>query len=183
MIVLGIDPDLHTIGFGMVDGITPLWVGSTRVPREIKGDSALEALPGAVERVLGRLIQSGAQTPDLVVVETQRYHQRKGADVHDIMRLSCSTGICLGQCRALWDVPQQLATTSAWKGDVPKAIHQARFMKKFFGWEVDQLKSYSRPVEDMKHWLAGSEHLSKSDWKHVGDALGLALFGSVGKRV
>ena len=55
------------------------------------------------------------------------------------------------------------------KGTVPKPIHQARTYRRM-GWDCERLKSYSVPKTP-------GYDIDPGAWKHVGDALGLALWG------
>lgn len=66
-----------------------------------------------------------------------------------------------------------LPLPSQWKGSVPKEIHQARVLRKV-GIEPKKGAGYCYPADPkvLKRW-----GFPKGSWKHLSDAIGLALWG------
>lgn len=171
MIVLGIDPDLHSTalaGWDMKKRVVT-FVGVIRVSEKLKGREAAVAM-----------CQELAKYPlddDVVVIEGQeiRYTARKGADPQDIVNLAVVAGGAASQAKGRVLMP----SPSQWKGSIPKAVHQARVLGKL-GWPSETVgrstRAYTRPTGGFEGVL-GAKDLGKEDWKHVVDAIGLAMWG------
>ena len=176
MIVLGIDPDLHTTAIAgyctLRKQVTLLSV--VRVPPTFKDRSAAIKMCREVE---GMLFD---ETRVVVEGQSVRYTSKKGANPQDIVHLAMVAGACIQ--RAEQDGAQEILCPlpSEWKGTVPKHIHQARILSEL-GWPYETIgrstKAYARPASGFEG-VFGAETLNKGDWKHVVDAIGLAMWGA-----
>lgn len=180
-VVIGIDPDLRRVGIGAVDVETrkAVYVAVPKVfSDKTEADAVREIVPqlrgciSDVMKALGHPLCMG------VVVEGQEiaYSAQQGANPRSILVLAQVAGALL--CEAGYEVTKEkilFPKPIEWKGNVPKPIHQARVYNTL-GWEYEQTKEYTRPT-NVGPEVMGADALNKSDWKHVGDALGLALWG------
>lgn len=186
---IGIDPDLHDLSIGVWDHDGPVTAYVVHLKRET-GLEREEAVDRMV-REFQRFIEMGLHLPDLedrhaepeVIVMEGQSLKRRGKAQHrrpdDIVRLAQVAAQCLGMLRIVFD---SLATSFAfpdperWKGSVAKHAMQARLYKAL-GWGYTIIgtgdNKYARPVNPP----ASFNHISKGQWKHVGDALLLAKWG------
>lgn len=200
--VLGIDPDLDTTAFAFVDANTTC-VELVGVARPLKGvGRKVERMVAAInvaftniacdthEFTYSQKIRDAFERGRIfcTVVEGQQIYQGVRQRPDDILRLSQVAGggagiashLC-GATRLLMPRPQE------WKGSVPKPIHQARVLERL-GWP------YERKGPAPKRTMGKVEHsgycvptsvpsdvalydVRPSDWKHIVDAIGLALWG------
>lgn len=176
--VLGIDPDSKATAWAIVDphsrqGVAPLSVGVWKTK---------SAETAGVIRELSVALQSftGAKSMgyfDLVVVEGQEHHHGRKTPPNDLIRLGQIAGALAGFYSTLCNTIA-IPTPTRWKGSVPKDIHQARTFAKL-GILSSKAAGYSFPSGCAAlSRVQGAASLNKSDWKHVGDALGLALWGA-----
>lgn len=118
---------------------------------------------------------------DLAVVEGQQIYTGGKAAHADIVKLAQTAGGLLGILAVLDPLlPLQFPTPAEWKKQTPKPINQGRT---FAHYDIDfeAGKDYSWPIGCQTALrISGFSTLRKGDWKHVGDALGLALFGARG---
>jgi len=179
MIFLGIDPDLHSLAIASV-GIGPV-VRSLRVVNS-KGSTERDAVVDMASALAKLQLP---ETPTVVVVEAQEvvYTARSGANPRDLINLAAVAGATVCKMKMLFpSASVWLTPPGTWKGQVPKQIHQARMFSKL-GWPYEPRGSkirtgYCRPLSyGSQEAPAGAEGLNISDWKHVGDAVGLALWG------
>lgn len=116
-----------------------------------------------------------------VCVEGQElvYTARSGANPRDLAILANVSGALISE--ASHETNNILLPSPAeWKKQVPKAIHQARIYTTI-GWEFesvgkDKKRGYCRPTSVPADLITGK--INKSDWKHIGDAIGLAQWAS-----
>jgi hypothetical protein len=107
-----------------------------------------------------------------VVIEGQQIYAGSKAQPNDLLKLAIISGMWAGACAQIFPKAQIIIPKPReWKGSIDKATYQARMYHKL-GWGYEKCKGYSIPV----HPTVG-HHLSNNEWKHVGDALGLALWG------
>lgn len=191
-LVVGIDPDLHTPGIAAARWVGGEWVicwlDCPSTPKAFKGLSGMALLTDLVAESAAALRLklndsfSPKPTYPLIVVEAMKVRQAAGAETKNpqsLVDLSVAGGITagifhreLGASNGGRLSGEQIHVEPAvWKGSVKKPIHQARSYSKL-GWDYKQLKDYSRPVNNPP---VGS-HLKRTDWKHVGDAVGLVLW-------
>lgn len=185
-ISIGVDPDLHRTAFAAVCEQQVLAVGVARVASWLKGPDAVAAMVAML-----RYHHSDAEhswdhwtrLSSVLVVEGQQIYaggkkSTKGWD--SVLLLAQVAGAAAGiltQYRQDLIIPRP----QKWKGSIPKAVHQARVLKRR-GIEYD-MKGSKTPKSDTRYCVprgrlaAGSDTLADSDWKHVVDAIGLADWG------
>jgi len=180
---IGIDPDLHDLSIGVWNHDGPVTAYVVHLKRET-GLGREEAVDRMVREFRSRVYQLHEEHEDaeVIVMEGQSL-RRRGAAQHkrpdDIVRLAQVAAQCLGMLRIVFD---SLATSfefpdpETWKGSVAKHAMQARLYKSL-GWGYTIVGTgsnrYARPVNPP----ASFNHISKGQWKHVGDALLLAKWG------
>lgn len=173
---LGIDPDMHDMPVAEVDEAGKLIeIHLMRVPKSITGREALIEMTSQIHKSCIRF-----QEYEAITVEGQEWYQfgpSKTKNPKSIGFLATVAGGALtafggcGACRKYFPTPQE------WKGSVPKQIHQARVLARM-GVEYEKTTNqhgtgYCFP----KGFAIGSIKLSKGDWKHAVDAIGLAQYG------
>lgn len=118
---------------------------------------------------------------DYIVIEGQK-NVHGTARKDDILNLAVSAGMCAVFADSLMGHPYSqvlIPNPHTWKGDAHKHVHQARLCKKL-GWKYTKRGSsdktkYCVPSEhDIEHV---GEDVNPGDWKHILDAVGLALYG------
>lgn len=185
MIYLGVDPDLHNTGLALADHERVYAVRIVTVPGKLKGERAVVEMCKQVRFAIPQLLsehyqeRNGAEVAGGVVEGQQRY-VGKGGTPDVLINLACVAGAAIAQ---LADHVGPEAThrplPRQWKGDVPKAIHQARLCSRL-GWSYEKRADYVVP--HVLHAKApvpfGVELLKDAAWKHVMDAIGLARWGS-----
>ena len=177
-LVLGIDPDLDTTAYAAARDGRIECVGVVRVK---KG----RGLEGLVTELCAHMDNVPA---DLIVVEGQQIYQGMRQRPDDILRLAQFAGVAAGLAaaqsgcfRVLMPRPQE------WKGSVPKPIHQARVLTRL-GWAYEQKgpppKRRAGKMEHAGYCVPTNVprdvdlyDVRPSDWKHIVDAIGLALWG------
>ena len=167
--ILAFDPDLHHTAWAHCDASHRLTGGIIEVGSFYKGDDAVRemAIELGMEGPHHRL--AGEST---LIVESQELHLGHRSAPKDIIRLAQVAGAILGAF-GISPKTSMLVSPSTWKGQVPKEIHQARVCKKL-GWDFEAMSDHVRPAQ--KHWDGFTVH-KPSDWKHLMDAVGLALWG------
>lgn len=173
---IGIDPDLHDLAIGYWLNGQPHGAKVIHVPKK-KG----LVRQAAVLEMVQQLGIQGIEIPEGTVglaVEAQTL-QRTGLKQHkrpqDIVILGNVAGAVLGLCACTLSIDQILfPIPEEWKGQIPKAVMQARLYADLeWGYEMVG-KDYARPLripQNFRHILAGQ-------WKHVADALLLARWAS-----
>lgn len=205
MIILGGDPDLHNCPFAILEvkhGQRPkvLQVEIASVPEALHGREAVAAASFAVYEALQRL----RHLPDLVCIESQQIYTKgpyKTPNPDDILLIAHITGIVVGFCGL--QVKREnilLPQPKEWKANIPKGPQQARSYK-ILGWnseshgKVTHSRAHKDGVEKVRDtsWSSPNGVLEgltgvadpatlgvspQGQWKHVGDAIGLALWGA-----
>lgn len=166
--ILAFDPDLHNTAWAHCTYDRKLTGGIIRVDPGYKGDDAVTEM--AIE--LGMEGEHNQHAGYTLLVESQELHYGHRSAPKDIIRLAQVAGAILGSF-GVSPSHVRLVSPSTWKGQVPKEIHQARVCKKL-GWDFEPMSDYVRPAQ--KHWEGFTIH-KPSDWKHLMDAVGLALWG------
>lgn len=166
-VVLGIDPDTRTPAYAVCTAADVLEVGI--LPEDLR----------QLATVLGVVL--GRHTPNGVVVEGQQIYPGAPAAPNDILKLGQSAGIVAGIILALCPTASLVMPVPAdWKKQTPKVVNQARSMTHFglLYARTEGKEPYCYPSGCSRAAkIAGAGRLNKGDWKHVGDALGLALHG------
>lgn len=177
--VLGIDPDCHNTALAMYSpGGEVTFLGVAKVDAAYKGQLAAPEMFGAVSEVVKPLWL----TPQpLIVMEGQRIRRGGSAtkNPQSIVELAAAAGVALGAVKALWPyAPVLWVEPQVWKGSVPKQVHQLRILSRL-GWPGEkagsQAKGYARPKKGSEPEVG--KHISRGQWKHVMDAIGMALWG------
>jgi hypothetical protein len=182
--VLGIDPDLHTTGWAEVSH----WPGETyklqrvgifRAPPATRGNDAVLAMIRSSRAVL----ISSEVLFDKVVVEGQQIYRGRTKNPPDILRLAqVAGGIVAAATHLAPNDGLLLPTPMEWKKQVPKSICQRRAYRDL-GLLDNITKHGSKTKPNEAYWalndpsIPGTQHLKVSDWKHVSDAVALALWG------
>jgi len=195
MIAVGIDTDMHKMAVAMVGfdheatvrHVTPLgaWVVRHGVDGAI-GRDAILAMNNAFVTFLGvtplHVDALGGLWNPIFVIEHQSvvYTAKEGKNPQNIVNLSAVSGLVCGQLKMLYsNGAVLLPSPNDWKQSQPKRINQPRTYEKF-GWQHEIRATgknrYAAPVPLPKD-LPGSDTWTMSDWKHIGDAFGLALHG------
>ena len=182
MIIIGIDPDLHNTGIAgyCTKNNTVTFVDVLRVRKSASGRGTTGR-----KAVLAMCNQAGniPLDEDCVVVEGQEiaYTSKSGANPRDIMLLATVAGGFLAKAWADDARHVLFPPPNEWKGSVPKHTHQARIYDKLY-WEFKKTgtskTSYAYPTKGHED-VHGASTLNKGDWKHVGDAIGLAMWGAL----
>lgn len=169
--VLGIDPDLHNLGWAVVEhdglGFKVFALGTVSITAKVKGDTAVAMMLTS----LGE--QPWHQTHGLVVEGQQAYlgAQRK-ATPEDLIRLAQVAGGAFASARRPWHDLACVVLPRVWKGQVDKPITQARICARL-GWDYERKSNW---VEPKAAGLEGFD-VSGKRWSHVMDAIGLAIYG------
>lgn len=180
---IGIDPDLHDLSIGVWNHDGPVSAYVVHLKRE-KGLEREEAVDRMVREFRSRVhsLYEEHEEPEIIVMEGQSL-KRSGSKKHrrpdDIVRLAQVAAQCLGMLRIVYDslgTSFEFPDPERWKGHVAKHAMQARLYKQL-GWGYTIIgtgdNKYARPVNPP----ATFNHISKGQWKHVGDALLLAKWG------
>ena len=136
---------------------------------------------GAHSAIYSHLISARtAETLEVTVEDPQIYLAKGPARHGDIMRLAQIAAAVASVASMFPDVRAiRMPTPQQWKGSVPKEIHQARILSRL-GVPYDVVKGktsgYCVPKVDGLGgaWAAPR---AKGEWKHLVDAIGLALWG------
>lgn len=191
MLFIGCDPDLHNTSFAVVDEAKVLrGVFVAKVPKEIKGRDAL--VPAAV--AIKNLFDESEHPSDFprawheqvgcVAIESQElaYSAAAGVPPGDVALIADVSGAATSFGIILWKCPMLRPAPQAWKGSRPKQVHQMHICD-LQKWEYTkhggkkQSRAYVVPkFPDGYPPVLGVEPLLQSDWKHVMDAIGLALY-------
>lgn len=166
-VVLGIDPDTKTPAYAVCTASDVLEVGI--LPEDLRQQTTVLGV------VLARHAPNGA------VIEGQEIYPGAPAAPNDILKLGQHAGINAGIVLALCPTAVlSMPKPSDWKKQVPKVINQARSMSHFgiLYARTTGKDAYCYPSGCCKAAkIGGAGRLNRGDWKHVGDALGLALYG------
>lgn len=155
-VFIGIDPDVNHTGVCVIrDGVVV--EAQLIVPAEMPGFDLRWRMAKALAIELDYLIEEFQ--PDLCVIEWQAIRPSDPRP-NDILELCTVGGMALLAC-AREDIAVERPLPVAWKGSVPKKIHQKRIMDAY-GDTADNTFDY----------------IAKAKVNHVVDALGLAMWGS-----
>lgn len=177
-VFLGVDPDMHFVCFWIVNGRGyPLDRYPIELPTKLKGRDALMALADSIHNAsygIHRMMKpyhcAGA------AVESQELYQfgeSKTKNPKSIMQLATAAGMILAEVRKYTE-NIYFPAPQAWKGSVPKGIHQARICSRV-EWKYEQVggrDGYCQPkgLQECLDMRIGSQ------WKHAMDSIGLALY-------
>ena len=177
-LILACDPDTHHSGLALVrlaDG-KPVWVGCAHSTGKTGDDTVIAQIDAIGEISIGGPGTHPGGMFAAVIVESQEiaYTARQGKNPRSMIPVAQVAGAAMAQLRIRTACFENyLVKPQAWKGSVPKHLHQARTLAKL-GWAYEQGKEYSRPTD--KPDVAGAELLNPGDWKHVVDAIALGMW-------
>lgn len=167
-VVLGFDPDTKTPAYAVVTLDEILEVGI--LPNELR------KFVVGMESVLRRYV------PALAVVEGQEIYSGSKVRPNDIKLLAQHAGIAVGHIataspttQITWPEPRE------WKQQQPKKVNQGRTFKHYNIGYVLSLgaEPHCYPSGCARAAkIANAGKLKQGDWKHVADAVGLALYGA-----
>lgn len=181
---VGVDPDMHDLFFAYVgqDG-NPVGCEVVRVGKKKTDRDALLTMCLALNAKNFHWLLR--QNYDLyfpaAAVESQELYQGGASatkNPRSIMQLATVAGATMATilqthsvAHAFFPAPQ------AWKGSVPKHIHQARICSRL-GWKYNVVGDTNKGtaycvVTNPPDFL---QSINKSDWKHCIDSFGLALY-------
>ncbi len=178
---IGCDPDTHACSFALVDDQdNVIELACCKVPDKLTGLDAVVAMGHALSNFW---LQYGHLHSMAYAVEAQEVAytaRQKGANPRSLILVANVAGMALqAGMRSCLEVRPYMPYPSQWKGSVPKQIHQGRILDRlgcdFERVGKDPSTGYCRPTSGTERW-AGAEELNKGDWKHVVDAIGLALW-------
>jgi hypothetical protein len=184
-VYIGIDPDLQRPALAAVQGSDVVFVACFKTSKS-KQQAAVEEIAKEamhwMDGVCDSLGFAGYHYPDLsgIAVEAQEIYRGKTKNPQDIAVLAASAGVLLGAARARWPHADAVfALPKDWKKGVPKRIHQARVLKRL-GVPCELVgekgTGYCVPLWPEGKLPIGEADLNRSDWKHVVDAIGLAVY-------
>lgn len=180
MIYLGVDPDLNNTALALIDEAGAVGVHVISIGTNHKGLDAVECMCAQI----GSRLPLWADTipePNKIRIESQKVYVHSKSDPDDLIRLATVSGALVLACQQLWSkAGVRLVLPQDWKGQQPKGINQGRtFAALGIPFECtgkpSDKKSYCYPTT-APATIKGAGALKKADWKHVGDALGLALY-------
>ena len=173
-LALGIDPDSRCTAWAVVSPTKIVAVGVIRGPEneDVAQIVMLRNSGFALEAILKR------HNIQLAVVEGQAIHHGSKARPADILKLGIVAGGCAGQIAYLQpSVSLAVPLPSDWKGQTKKPIDQWRTFQ-HFGVLATKGADYTTPDGcAVIAAVEGAQAIKRGDWKHLGDALGLALYG------
>jgi len=180
---IGIDPDLHDLSIGVWNGNGPVSAYVVHLKREkgLEREEAVDRMVREFRTRLEQLVEKKYPGPRVVVMEGQSL-RRRGRAQHkrpdDIVRLAQVAAQCLGMLRMSFHplTSFEFPDPERWKGSVAKHAMQSRLYR-VLGWGYTIVgtgaNKYARPDNPPTSF----DHISKGQWKHVGDALLLAKWG------
>lgn len=181
---IGIDPDMHTTGIAAIrddcKGLKPFLLHASCVKAKgAKNGEAVVEMCAAIRdhwlEMIGMCPPSGCVA---FAVEGQELYLGKTKNPRSIMFLAAAAGAALHECVAQYPAAYALfPRPGEWKGQVPKHVCQSRvFTKLGLSYTIrgNKEKDSAYCVPELTEPLVNSTYLNPGDWKHVGDAVGLA---------
>jgi hypothetical protein len=184
MIFVGIDPDLHCTAVGIWANGKPQtahMIRTKRVPGRIEQEAVVD-MAYQVSVFQWHLFRAvGAFAVEAQTLKRAGLKQHKNPQ--DIVTLGNVAGAILGVVHLAFDAPCPpiyFPTPETWKGQIPKAVMQARFYEEM-GWGYEMIGksktapgTYARPLNPPPVF----NNILPGDWKHAADALMLARWAS-----
>lgn len=177
---IGVDPDMHFLSFWMInENGGPVYHDEVRVAKKITGRAALREMAYKIGRscLIGHHFSPKEISPSVGCVEAQELYQfgaGKTKNPRSIMMLATVAGMCLQKFNSMKEgMETYFPPPQEWKGNVPKQIHHARICSRL-NWNYDKVggkdDGYCVPTG------ADILDISKGEWKHALDSIGLALY-------
>jgi len=168
--IMGVDPDCSTTAWAVLDAKEGKFTG-LGVVRSEGGPLAQVATAHSNMDVL-----AAARFADRIVLEGQEARYGSTPNFQSIVGLAFAAG----GFAALAPTKTEVAMPHRWTGGIPKVIRHRRLWAKL-GLDPVNLKvnkDYARPIKrgGMPETVPWPKDVRASDWKHIGDAMGLALY-------
>lgn len=186
---IGVDPDTTKTAIALVSvGEKPQVVATYIVKQSGKRDrAATMAIIEQFYTFMQTCIASGAMLPSQeeivgIAVEGQEIYQGKGKDgkaktgnPKSVLALAPISGAIIALFRAMFPkVPIFFPAPKTWKGNRPKHVHH-NHIGRVLGWEMKTVgQTYAYPVGE--NLVPLGDPPSQTEWKHVMDAVGLAIW-------
>lgn len=175
-LVIGIDPDTKSTAVAVATKHKLLAVVVIKPSKQHEDDTPAVAMARALWQQLPNVFKLYG-TVSAVVVEGQQIRHDASAPPADILQLALVAGACVGIAGGL-HIPLLVPLPHDWKGNTPKPINQMRTFRAF-GLPAEQRSEYCVPLDSPAlQSVQGYQDVTISDWKHLGDAAGLALWGA-----
>lgn len=192
-VAIGVDPDTTKTALAIVDlngpSVLAVYVMRQKGKRERQASIRMAEIAAGIVKhhaFVKDEIFPPVEWVKAVAIEGQELYLPKSGKGKDsqgtknprsILWLAPISGIWMGLLKLLFpDAAMFFPAPSGWKGQTPKQIHHNRIGKKL-GWEMENHgskdKGYAAPVD--VNIPVGSD-IIESDWKHIMDAIGLALW-------
>lgn len=171
MIWLGVDPDTQHTGICLYSADPKYYiVGIIRTPSGLVGTEAIIAQAKGAQQFFLYLFANYLSTEFGLVVERQtKFHHRKSRP-EALLKLALVSGVWLGQANRFARI--FLPEPVEWKGQIPKEIHHRRVMKEAdLSYQMDRDHIVPTNIPSFCKILT-------SDWTHIIDAIGLAIWAS-----
>ena len=183
---IGVDPDLHTTPFAVIDeNGRLLFLEMSVIFKKFKAERAvINQQDSMIDVVAAFAFQKEDVKAFAVESQNVTYTGRTGKNPQDMIPIAQVAGGASMLLAGALHVPDEfrfMPRPSEWKGNVPKQIHHARICK-LLGWECQKRGSlrnggYCRPLLDESNPFQKLEVLyGISAWKHFMDAIGLAFY-------
>ena len=172
MIVFGCDPDYRATAWATFDTneYSVLRAGVVVAEHKLKGSFA-------VAHMMEQILNSPTLPPvmdedgvDIVVCEYPKAYPKSEVQPNNLIGLAMIAGVMFGRMRGeegIFPHPQE------WKGTISKSVHQKRILTKL-GWRYTQRGKQLIPNTT----IVRSWDIRPSEWTHVIDAIGLAMWGA-----
>jgi hypothetical protein len=172
MIALGIDPDSKDCAVAGWNDDGPFAAQVIHVVRRKTKVQSQVLMAAALADTNPRPELFGLQVMTIAIEGQQKDGRR--ARPQDLFTLAHVTGSALSWCTEWWGMANiVIPTPKKWKGSVAKHAMQARMYREL-GWGYTIIgtgtSKYARPEAPPARF----NHITKGQWKHVGDALLLA---------
>lgn len=165
-LTIGVDPDCDTTAWAIADKKSVRAVGIIR-------GGLRELVVGLEAAVVNTALMRA-------VVEGQKIYPGSKVAPNDIVKLARFAGFSAGVLAYL-GMPVLIPLPMDWKGQTPKDVNQGRTFSHYgILYEIRSGRdAYCVPSGCAKFaQIRGAAALNSGDWKHVGDAVGLALWGA-----
>lgn len=179
MLFIGADPDLHDCPVAYLEDSGKVLALSVFKSHGLKGAAAAAQMAATINRCPHKWSHK-----IVAAVEGQEIVRGAGEDndtknPRDLINLAAVAGSLMGML--CWTHPMDpiiyYPKPHEWKGSVPKEIHQARTCASL-GWKYEKYATHCVPQLTSRQLdpIVDSRLVNKGDWKHVLDAIGLALW-------
>lgn len=170
---VGIDPDLHNTGIAVVNQFgSVLAVECVSIGTSLRGAKAVVCMSDNLSQDMAYYRDAFHLMRAAVEGQTISFHQTKNPA--SIIHLAHVTGCAVSAISAHTTHPTLIPPPREWKGQVPKQIHHQRICERL-GWTFTlhgtKKSGYASPNDPPV-----GKQLKPSQWKHVLDAVGLALW-------